>query len=119
VRFGYLRSGKEHTATVTLGPPPAFPPPPQEPILRIEAGMPMGHVTSVGADAACTLLATASEDATLRMWRVRDGKLLRTLRAPASGRDPPSRSGRRSTRRQLDCRWRVGREHLELTGLSF
>ena len=42
----------------------------------------MGQVTHVGADAACTLLATASEDATVRMWSVRDGKLLRTLRAP-------------------------------------
>lgn len=82
VRFGYLRSGKEHTATVTLGPPPVIPPPPQEPILRIEPGMPMGQVLRVGADAACTLLATASEDATVRLWRVRDGKLLRTLRAP-------------------------------------
>ena len=81
VRFGYLRSGKEHTATVTLGPPPVIPPP-QEPILRIEPGMPMGSVLHVGADAACTLLATASDDATVRLWRVRDGKLLRTLRAP-------------------------------------
>ena len=82
VRFGYLRSGTEHTATVTLGPPPVFAPPPQEPILRIEPGMPMGSVLKVGADAACTLLATASDDATVRLWRVRDGKLLRTLRAP-------------------------------------
>jgi WD40 repeat protein len=82
VRFGYLRSGKEHTVTVTLGPPPVFRPPPQEPILRIEPGMPMGEVLHVGADAACTLLATASEDATVRLWRVRDGKLLMTLRAP-------------------------------------
>jgi PDZ domain len=82
VRFGYLRSGQEHTVTVTLGPPPVIPPPPQEPILRIEPGMPMGEVLRVGADAACTLLATASEDATVRLWRVRDGKLLRTLRAP-------------------------------------
>jgi WD40 repeat protein len=82
VRFGYLRSGKEHTATVTLGPPPVIPPPPQEPILRIEPGMPMGSVLHVGADAACTLLATASDDATVRLWHVRDGRLLRTLRAP-------------------------------------
>jgi hypothetical protein len=82
VKFGFLRSGKEHTVTVTLGPPPVFIPPPQEPILRIEPGMPMGQVERVGADAACTLLATASEDATVRLWRVQDGKLLRTLRAP-------------------------------------
>jgi WD40 repeat protein len=56
--------------------------PPQEPILRIDPGMHTAPITRIGADAACRLLATASHDKTVRLWRVPQGKLIATLRAP-------------------------------------
>ena len=79
VRLKLLRSGKETTVNVALGRPP---PPPQEPILRIDPGMHTAPVRRIGVDAACTLMATASSDKSLRLWRLPGGKLLRTLRPP-------------------------------------
>ena len=64
VRVKLLRSGKERTVTVALGGPP---PPPQEAILRIDPGMHTAPVRRVGVDAACTLMATASLDKSLRL----------------------------------------------------
>jgi WD40 repeat protein len=60
----------------------AVPPPPQEPILRIDSGMHTARINRIGVDAACTLLATGSYDKTVRLWRLPEGKLLRTLRLP-------------------------------------
>jgi WD40 repeat protein len=57
-------------------------PPPQEPILRIDPGMHTSIIQRIGVDAACTLLATGSHDKTVRLWRLPDGKLQRTLRLP-------------------------------------
>jgi WD40 repeat protein len=65
-------------------------PPPQEPILRIDPGMHTSRVGRIGVDAACTLLATSSDDKTVRLWRLPEGKLLRTLR-PTIG---PGNEGR-------------------------
>jgi WD40 repeat protein len=56
--------------------------PPQEPILRIDPGMHTAPIRRIGTDAACTLLATASHDKTVRLWRLPQGKLIATLRAP-------------------------------------
>ena len=56
--------------------------PPQEPILRIDPGMHTASIGRIGVDAACTLLATGSNDKTVRLWRLPEGKLLRTLRPP-------------------------------------
>jgi len=67
--------------------------PPQVPILRIEPGMHTAPVKRVGVDRACSLMATGSEDKTVRLWDIstaRDGKLnseprlIRTMR-PALG----------------------------------
>jgi len=58
------------------------PPPPQEPILRIDPGMHTAPIRSAGVDGACALMATGSDDKTLRLWGLPDGKLLRTLRPP-------------------------------------
>jgi WD40 repeat protein len=53
-----------------------------DPILRIDPGMPTAMVKRVGVDDGCTLLATGSDDKTIRLWRLPEGKLVRTLRPP-------------------------------------
>src|SRR5688572_19053391 len=53
-----------------------------DPILRIDPGMHTAMTKRLGVDAGCTLLATGSDDKTLRLWRLPEGKLIRTLRPP-------------------------------------
>jgi hypothetical protein len=55
---------------------------PQEPQLRIDPGMHVGAIRSIGVDARCTLLVTGSSDKTTRLWRLPKGELLQTLRPP-------------------------------------
>jgi WD40 repeat protein len=64
--------------------------PPQEPILRIDPGMHTAPIRRIGSDPACTMLATASDDKTLRLWRMPEGKTLRVLRPPIG----PNNDGR-------------------------
>jgi len=61
---------------------PVAAPPPQVPMLRIEPGMHTARIDSIGVNDACTLLATGSHDKTVRLWRLPEGKLVRTLRPP-------------------------------------
>src|SRR5580693_6486472 len=56
--------------------------PSQDPILRIETGMHVAVIRSIGVDRACHIAATGSEDKTVRVWSLPDGRLLRTLRVP-------------------------------------
>jgi WD40 repeat protein len=56
--------------------------PDQEPVLRIETGMHIATIKRISADTQCHILATGSEDKTLRLWSMPDGHLLRTLRPP-------------------------------------
>jgi hypothetical protein len=56
--------------------------PDQRPFLRIEIGMHTARIHALAADADCRLLATASEDETVRMWSLPDGKLQRVVRWP-------------------------------------
>ena len=56
--------------------------PDQRPFLRIETGMHTAPIKRIGVDAACSLLATASEDKTVRLWSLPDGKLKRVIRLP-------------------------------------
>ena len=56
--------------------------PDQRPILRIETGMHTAPIWRVGVDAACTRLATPSDDKTVRIWSLPDGRLERTIRLP-------------------------------------
>ena len=58
--------------------------PDQRPILRIETGMHTAAIWRIGVDAACSLLATASDDKTVRLWSLPDGRLERTIRLPIS-----------------------------------
>src|SRR5262245_64301058 len=59
------------------------PPPPQEPQLRIEPRMHTAPLLRIGVNAACTHVVTGSHDRTVRLWRLPEGRLLRTLRVPA------------------------------------
>jgi WD40 repeat protein len=56
--------------------------PQQAPFLRIDAGMHTAPIRRLGVDASCSLLATASDDKTVRLWRLPDGQLVNTLRPP-------------------------------------
>ena len=53
--------------------------PDQRPILRIETGMHTAVILHTGVDAACTRLATPSDDKTVRLWSLPDGRLERTI----------------------------------------
>jgi hypothetical protein len=56
--------------------------PDQQPFLRIETGMHTAGINRIGVDAACSLLATASDDKTVRLWSLPDGKPKRVVRLP-------------------------------------
>ncbi len=56
--------------------------PPGEPLIRIETGMHQGVIKQIGADTANRYLVTGSQDKTARVWDLRTGTLLRTLRLP-------------------------------------
>jgi DNA-binding beta-propeller fold protein YncE len=56
--------------------------PDQSPFLRIETGMHTAIINRIGVDAACARIATASDDKTVRLWSLPDGKLQRTIRLP-------------------------------------
>ena len=60
---------------------------PAEPILRIEAGQHIAIIRRVAADAANRFLVTASEDKTVRVWSLPDGRLQRVLRVPIGDGD--------------------------------
>jgi WD40 repeat protein len=61
--------------------------PDQRPILRIETGMHTAAIWHTGVDAACRLLATPSQDKTVRLWSLPDGRLERTIRLPIGAGD--------------------------------
>ena len=61
--------------------------PDQRPFLRIETGMHTSVIKRIGIDAACSLLATASDDKTVRLWSLPDGKLKRVIRLPIGDGD--------------------------------
>jgi len=62
-------------------------PPPQSPILRIEAGMHTTVINRVGVDEKCSTVVTGSDDKTVRLWEIPKKRgdhprLIRTLRPP-------------------------------------
>ena len=57
--------------------------PDQRPFLRIEIGMHTAPpIHAIGVDAGCRTLATGSNDKTVRIWSLPDGKLQRVVRWP-------------------------------------
>jgi WD40 repeat protein len=52
------------------------------PVLRIESGVHGAPIKRMAADTQCRLLATGSDDKTVRLWSVPERKLLRTERLP-------------------------------------
>lgn len=56
--------------------------PDQEPKLVIETGMHTAAIPRIGVDAACTLLATGSEDKTVRLVDLLTGQFRQTIRMP-------------------------------------
>ncbi len=53
------------------------------PMPRLEAGMHTASITRIDVDAAGRWLVTGSDDKTVRLWSLADGRLLRVLRPPS------------------------------------
>lgn len=51
-----------------------------EPVLRIDAGMHTATIRRVGVDSKGKMLATASDDKTVRLWELPSGRLINTIR---------------------------------------
>jgi WD40 repeat protein len=61
--------------------------PRMDPALTIETGMHTAQIWRVSVDRDCKLMASGSEDRTVRLWSMPDGRLLRTLRVPIGSGD--------------------------------
>ena len=76
--------------------------PDQRPFLRIEIGMHTAPISRIGVDDACRLLATASDDKTVRLW---------SLLTPALAISPLVSTGvsylRKNTNATTACRSRI------------
>jgi WD40 repeat protein len=55
----------------------------EQPVLVVDPGMHTAPVKTAGVDASGRLVVTGSNDKTVRVWSLTDGKLLRTARMPA------------------------------------
>jgi len=58
-----------------------------QPVLVIEPGMHTAPINTVGVDAAGRIAVTGSDDKTVRVWSLSNGKLLQTIRMPAGPGD--------------------------------
>jgi WD40 repeat protein len=56
--------------------------PSQDPVLRIETGMHVAPIRRISVDRACRIAVTGSDDKTVRVWSLPDGRLLHALRVP-------------------------------------
>ena len=55
---------------------------PAEPILRLETGMHTAAIWRIDVDRDQRFLISGSDDKTVRIWELKTGRLLRTLRVP-------------------------------------
>src|SRR5438876_7160128 len=55
----------------------------ERPVLTVDPGMHTAVIWTAAADAAGRFAATGSDDKTIRIWSLSDGKLLKTIRVPA------------------------------------
>lgn len=55
---------------------------PEDVILRLDPGMHTAMIRRIGVSADGRLMATGSEDKTVKLWALPEGKLIRTLRPP-------------------------------------
>ena len=60
---------------------------PSEPMLRIDGGMHTASIRRLDVSADGKILVTGSEDKTVRVWSLPDGRLLKTLRLPTAPGD--------------------------------
>lgn len=60
---------------------------PSEPMLRIDGGMHTASIRRLDVSADGKILVTGSEDKTVRVWSLPDGRLLKTLRLPTAPDD--------------------------------
>ena len=74
--------GFEPAGARAQGVRPALGEPPLQPFLRIEAVAHTAPVARLAADASGRLLASVSDDKTLRLWDLADGALRAVLRPP-------------------------------------
>ncbi len=58
--------------------------PPTTPFLRLDVGMHTAEINSLSVDSQGALIATASDDKTVRLWHPADGSLIATLRIPVA-----------------------------------
>jgi hypothetical protein len=72
--------------------------------LRIEAGMHTAAIKRISLTSDGRLMATGSDDKTVRLWSLPDGKLVRTLRPPNRGRQRWQ-----GLRGGAGARWQMGR----------
>ncbi|MCS7215888.1 MAG: caspase family protein [Thermodesulfovibrio sp.] len=56
--------------------------PPTEPILKIETGMHTAPIRRISIDAGERVIVTGSLDKTIKVWELKTGRLLKTLRPP-------------------------------------
>ena len=63
--------------------PAAMTPLYEQPVLVVDPGMHTARINCVAVDAAGRLAVTGSDDKTVRVWSIVDGKLKRTIRMPA------------------------------------
>ena len=59
----------------------------EQPMLVVDPGMHTAPIRAVAVDAAGRLAVTGSDDKTVRVWSLTDGKLLQTIRMPAGPGD--------------------------------
>ncbi len=59
----------------------------EQPMLVVDPGMHTAPITAADVDAAGRLAVTGSDDRTVRVWSLTDGKLLRTIRMPSGTGD--------------------------------